>query len=132
MITYQLNGSPFDINTFQVIEDVQYPVGWFHDKANRDAMGVTEVEVPDPVVTPAVPVSVTMRQARLALLQAGKLSSVDAAIASMPSPQKEAAQIEWEFSSAVDRDRAITQMLGSALGMSEADIDNLFIIASTL
>lgn len=48
MVTYKLNGEPFDIDAFQVIDDVQYPVGWFQDKTNRDAMGVTEEEVADP------------------------------------------------------------------------------------
>jgi hypothetical protein len=132
MIQYTLNGEPFDINRTHIIGDVQYPVGWFYDADNRAAMGVEEEVVDDPAPVPAVPSSVTMRQARLALLQAGKLGSVDAAIASMPSPQKEEAQIEWDYSSAVERDRPITKMMGSALGMTESEVDNLFILAATL
>jgi len=81
---------------------------------------------------PVVPRSVTMRQARLALLAAGKLGAVDAAIASLPSPQKEAAQIEWEFSSVVERDRPLVQTLGPALGLSESELDQLFITAVAL
>lgn len=81
---------------------------------------------------PVVPQSVTMRQARLALLAAGKLAAVEAAIASLPSPQKEAAQIEWEFSSVVDRNRPLVQTLGPALGLSEAELDALFIQAAQL
>jgi len=81
---------------------------------------------------PEIPQTVTMRQARLALLAAGKLSAVDAAIASLPSPQKEAAQIEWEFSSVVDRNRPLVQTLGPALGLSEAELDALFIQAAQL
>ena len=42
----------------------------------------------------AVPQTVTMRQARLALLGAGLLAGVDAAIASLPEPDKSAAIIE--------------------------------------
>lgn len=79
-----------------------------------------------------VPQSVTMRQARLALLNKGMLGNVNVAINSMPSPQKEAAQIEWEFSSVVERHRPITVMLGSALGLSELDLNKLFIDASKL
>ena len=81
---------------------------------------------------PPVPQTVTMRQARLALLAAGKLSAVDAAIVNLPSPQKEAAQIEWEFSSVVERDRPLVQMLGPALGLFDADLDALFIQAAQL
>ena len=81
---------------------------------------------------PEIPQTVTMRQARLALLAAGKLSAVDAAIASLPSPQKEAAQIEWEFPSVVERDRPLVQTLGPALGLSESELDQLFITAVAL
>ena len=45
-----------------------------------------------------VPQSVTMRQARLALLQAGKLQAVNNAISSMTCPQGESARIEWDYS----------------------------------
>jgi hypothetical protein len=82
--------------------------------------------------TPPVPQTVTMRQARLALLAAGKLAAVATAIAALPSPQKEAAQIEWEFSSAVDRERPFVLLLGAALGLSSAQLDQLFITAAAL
>lgn len=81
---------------------------------------------------PIVPQSVTMRQARLALLGAGKLSAVDAAIAGLSSPQKEAAQIEWDYSSVVERNRPFVQLLAPALGLSDTDVDQLFITAATL
>jgi hypothetical protein len=97
------------------------------------AYTIADRDPPPPVApSPEVPQSVTMRQARLALLGAGKLSAVDAAIASLPSPQKEAAQIEWEFSSTVERNRPLVQTLGPALGLSESDLDQLFITAATL
>lgn len=81
---------------------------------------------------PPAPSSVTMRQARLALLGAGLLSSVDAAIDAMPSPQKEAARIEWEYSQEVQRNKPLVQALGPALGLTEAQIDALFTVADTL
>lgn len=81
---------------------------------------------------PKVPTSVTMRQARLALLGAGLLASVDAAIASLPSPQKEAAQIEWDYSSSVERNRPFVLTLGAAFGLSSAQLDALFIAAAAL
>lgn len=86
---------------------------------------------PPPIPTP-VPQSVTMRQARLALHAAGLLSGVDAAIASMQEPAKTAATIEWEYASAVERNAGLVPAMAAALGMSEADIDNLFITAATL
>lgn len=91
----------------------------------------TSFTPPAPVPTP-VPASVTMRQARLALLSAGKLASVGPAIDAMPSPQKEQAQIEWEFSSTVERHRPLVQAIGPMLGMTEEELDDLFILAATL
>ena len=79
-----------------------------------------------------VPASVTMRQGRLALLAAGKLAQVDAAIASLPEPQKSAALIEWKFSNELQRGNAFVATLGAALGLSDAQVDQLFIAAAAL
>lgn len=78
------------------------------------------------------PKAVTMRQARLALLGSGKLAAVDAAIALLPEPQKSAARIEWEYSGEVKRHNGFVAALGPALGLSEAQIDALFVAASKL
>jgi hypothetical protein len=75
---------------------------------------------------------VSMRQARLALLQIGKLQDVDAAIAALPSPDKEQAQIEWEYATEVTRDSALMQQLATAIGLTEADLDSLFTTAAGL
>lgn len=79
-----------------------------------------------------VPPSVTMRQARLALLGAGLLASVDAAIDSLPSPQKEAARIEWEYATEVQRSSGLVPMMVVALGLDDAALDALFIEAAAL
>jgi hypothetical protein len=78
-----------------------------------------------------VPAEVTMRQARLALLEAGKLGAVASAIAALASPAKEAAGIEWEYSNSVQRRNGFVEQLAPALGMTGADIDALFILAAT-
>lgn len=93
-----------------------------------DENGLPIAEAAD--VTP--PTSVTMRQARLALLGAGKLSLISTAIAALPSPQKEAAQIEWEYAATVERSSALTEILAASLQLSEADLDNLFTSAAAL
>ena len=75
---------------------------------------------------------VTMRQARLALLGAGKLPAVNAAIAAMQGAQGEAARIEWEYSQEVQRDRGLVTALGSQLGMTEQELDALFTAAAAI
>ena len=89
-------------------------------------------EYTDPSSSQAVPQSVTMRQARLALLGAGKLAEVDAAIAALSEPTRTAAQIEWEYSNEVQRSNGIVSQLGPALGLTEAQIDALFVAAAAL
>jgi hypothetical protein len=85
-----------------------------------------------PVPTPVVPAEITMRQARLALLSAGKLSAVQTAIDSMPEPMKTAAGIEWEYSNTVLRHNGFVSQLGPMLGLTSEQIDELFILGSTL
>lgn len=81
---------------------------------------------------PPVPLRVSMRQARLALLDQGLLSNVDAAIASLAEPQKSQVQIEWEYSQTVVRDRPFVALLGGALGLDDSQLDDLFRLAETL
>lgn len=82
--------------------------------------------------TPEVPQSVTMRQARIALLGAGLLQAVNTAIANMPGPEGEAARIEWEYSQEVHRNRGLVKSLGGSLGMTPAQLDALFIAAAQI
>ncbi len=102
-------------------EDVQ--IGW---------LVVDGALVPPPAPAPQIPQEVTMRQARLALLGAGLLSGVDAAIASLPSPTKEAASIEWEYAAVVQRSSGLVPAMATALGMTSEQIDALFVAAAAL
>ena len=104
------------------------------DAAAHEAL-ISEVAatyVPPEPAPPYVPASVTMRQARLALLGAGLLASVDAAIDSLPSLQKEAARIEWEYATEVQRSSGLVPMMVAALGLDDAALDALFIEAAAL
>lgn len=80
----------------------------------------------------AVPESVTMRQARLALLGAGLLAQVNAVVADMPGAEGDAVRIEWEFSSTVERNRPLVLSLIAALGLTDAQLDDLFRQAAAL
>lgn len=80
---------------------------------------------------PVAPASVTMRQARLALLAADRLGMVEIAIAGLESPQREAAQIEWEFAATVDRVSPLVATLAAVTGMNDEELDQLFMLAAT-
>ncbi len=69
---------------------------------------------------------ITMRQCRLALLAAGLLDSVDAAIATLPEPDKSAATIAWEYGATVERLSTFVVGMGPLLGLSDLEVDALF------
>lgn len=80
-----------------------------------------------------IPQVVSMRQARLALLITGRLASVAAAIDGIQDEgQKQAAQIEWEYATEVRRDHWLINGLIPALGMTQSDLDDLFVAAAAL
>lgn len=81
---------------------------------------------------PPVPASITMRQARLALLGAGLLATVNAAIAGMAGAAGDAARIEWEYATSVDRTNALFGAMATQLGLDSTELDALFVQASTL
>jgi len=86
-----------------------------------------------PQSPPQIPTVVTMRQARLALYDAGLLGTVDESLALMPiEEQRKKAQIEWEFATTVQRDSALVYGLAGALGLTDAMLDDLFIVAASL
>lgn len=79
-----------------------------------------------------VPTKITMRQARLVLFTAGLLNAVPTAINALPSPAKDKALIEWEYSNDVVRHNGFVSTLGPALGLTEEQIDALFIAGAAL
>lgn len=78
---------------------------------------------------PPPPTEVTMRQARLAMLDAGILSSVDSAVAGMTGTAGEAAKIEWEYAQTLKRDHPLVVSLSTALNLTPAQLDALFTAA---
>lgn len=92
------------------------------------AAEIAEIESRPPLPPPRV---VDMRQARLALRQAGFLPAVNAAIAAAPGAAGEDARIEWEFAAHVERDSPLVAGFTAALGITEAQIDSLFALAAT-
>lgn len=110
---------------------------WLADPSDTCAIGDTWdgsafVRPPVPEPEPVVPETVTMRAARRALLDAGLLSKVGQAIASMPSPDRERAMIDWEYAQTVERHSPFVASLAPVLGLSDTDLDTLFTVAATM
>lgn len=73
-----------------------------------------------------VPQTVSRFQARAALLHAGKLAEVEAAIA-QASPMD---QLAWAETTEWLRDSPTINAIGAAVGLSPSDIDDLFRVAA--
>lgn len=92
--------------------------------------GETTEHVDDPAsalsVDPVKIAQVSMRQARLALLQAGLLNTVDA---HMTEPNQ---RIWWEYATTVERNHPMVVQVASSIGLSDTQVDDLFTLAINL
>lgn len=80
-----------------------------------------------------VPIEITARQLRLALIMAGiNLTMIDNAINSLPEPSKSIAQISWGYAATFQRDHELLVALSSQLSITEEQLDDIFITAKNL
>lgn len=117
-----------------VLADAPLADNWIQDDNAGPGWAYSDGVFTAPVVevSSGIPQVVTMRQARLALLSAGLLSAVDAAIDAQVEPLKSAARIEWDYATEVRRDWPTLAMLSAAAGFTEAQLDQLFTAAAQL
>lgn len=95
--------------------------------------GALAPKPPGSSLPPPTPKIVTMRQARLALFDAGLLDAVEPMIAAIADEDHRLrAQIEWASANDVERDNPFTAFLAAALGLSDAELDQLFRTAAYL
>jgi hypothetical protein len=87
---------------------------------------------PEPPEEGGIPSSVTMRQARLALLAAGLLDTIETTIDALPGVEGEAARIEWEYATTIERANPLFAALTAQLGIPNEQLDQLFITAAAL
>jgi hypothetical protein len=70
----------------------------------------------------------TPRQARLALAAEGLLDDVTDWVAT----QDQATQLTWEYATVIQRTDPIIAVAGTALSLSDADLDDIFTAAAAL
>jgi hypothetical protein len=98
------------------------------------AFGMAEYLPPaQPVLPDPVPERVTQRQLRLAMLGLGLTAEmVEAQLANLPSSQKAAALIEWEYSLDAKRDHPLIASIGQAMGLTDDQVDDIFRAAEAI
>ena len=130
--TPQYNPATHAVREVTPIDGVQQweIVELFSTQAEKDAAIAADIEAKRKA---SVPVSVTRRQAKQALLLNGLLANVQPAIDAIPdATQRAMIQIEWDDSQVFERDRPALIALGSALGLTSVQLDDLFIGAAQL
>lgn len=91
-----------------------------------------ETPPPAPSLTP-VPLSVTKRQARQALILAGLIDAVQPAIDAIENPvQRALMQSEWDDSQVFERHRPSLLQMATAIGLDSEELDTLFRTAGAL
>jgi len=106
---------------FVSVDDPVY-LEWLSDSTptHIDTMDSLKAVLTDANVAPYL--TVTPRQARLALLGAGLLDEVETAVTNAGG----AAKITWDYATQIRRTDPLVTILGTALGLSDAQIDALF------
>jgi hypothetical protein len=98
-------------------------IDWVTNTVSYNSVARTEEEIR----SLTVPISITKVQAMKAMKQAGVWETFKSAIAS-----NEDALDEWTLALDLVRDNPFVAMLAPALGLTDTQIDDLFILGSTL
>jgi len=84
------------------------------------------------IETVTVPQVVTPRQMRVALIMSGiSLETIENKINSLPEPDQSITRVAWEYSTAFERDNPILNAMAPPIGLTGADVDQIFILAET-
>lgn len=93
---------------------------------------LSEGNTPEPYVAPPPPIpsTVTRFQARVALVQAGHFDTIDTYIATLP--KTDVKRLAWEDAAEWERASPTLNFLANMLGLTDTDVDALFILASSI
>lgn len=100
---------------------------WVQSDTAGVGWAYTGGEFTQPVAPVVVPQTITRRQGRVALMQAGKLDAAEAIVKAGGL----AAQIEYEAAT-WERGNAYLQQIWALLGGSDKELDDLFMLAASL
>lgn len=100
----------------------------------RDETGVIIGINQSESLSPSIPESISARQIRLWLIRNGiSLAQVDAAINDIPDQlQRDSIKVEWDYAPYVERSHPMLIPLATLLGLTEQQVDQAFIEASSI
>ena len=109
-----------DLHTFVKPDGTEVPLEQY-----CKTLEIADYIEPEPIII--IPQVITMRQARLQLLEVGLLDDVEALVA-----LDRKSQIEWEYASEVYKESPLIESVKEAMSLTDKQIDDMFIAASKL
>ena len=109
-----------DLHTFVKSDGTEVPLEQY-----CKTLEIVDYIEPEPIII--IPQVITMRQARLQLLEIGLLDDVEALVA-----LDRKSQIEWEYANEVYRQSPLIESVKGAMSLTDEQIDNMFLEASKL
>lgn len=125
------NGDPVDIPEGRWIDLRMNEVRQPEIEMDIPEEGADQPAPPSEPDEPVIPSVVTMAQAKLALLYAGLFEAAEQYINDLPEPLKSAALIEWNHRQTLEREHPLVGQVADGLGLTEQQLDDLFLDAST-
>lgn len=109
-----------DLHTFVKPDGTEVPLEHY-----CKTLEIADYIEPEPIII--IPQVITMRQARLQLLEVGLLDDIEALVA-----LDRKSQIEWEYANEVYKQSPLIESVKGALNLTDKQIDEMFIEASKL
>lgn len=110
-----------DIHTFMKSDGSEVPLEEYCKTKT-----ITPYVRPEPLPEP-IPKVISMRQARLQLLEVGLLDDVEALVS-----RDRKWQIEWEYATEVERISPLIESVKATMSLTDEQIDDMFLSASKL
>ena len=127
--------SDYPRDSMQIADGESVPEGWSEiteqDYNALIQLHCSAVAAINASIVP-VPEEVLLWQLRAAVSLAGKKEAVDSVIALLSEPAKTVATQKWEYGNTARRNSPLTIQLGEAVGLTPAQIDDVFRTAASL
>jgi len=121
----------FDLIIPEILENQKLGEIYFNEENQVFTYQVLQLTVEE--LKSRIPQTVSQRQLRTQLVLIGfNLTDIDTAINSLSEPDKSIAQIAWDYAITFERESPLLVSLALMLGLTETDLENIFINASKL